>query len=42
MDRAGDKCIGERDRNRERQASDEERIWETEDMCVAEETQEEK
>lgn len=37
-----DKCIGERDRNRERQASDEERIWETVDMCVAEETQEEK
>ena len=42
VDRASDKCIGERDRNRERQASDEERIWETVDMCVAEETQEEK
>ena len=42
MDRAGDKCIGEGDGNRERQASDEERNWETGDMCVAKEAEKEK
>ncbi len=42
MDPASDKYIGERDRNRERQALDKEQIWETVDMCAVEETQEEK
>lgn len=42
MDPASDKYIEAQGRNRERQASGDECIWETVDMCVAEETQEEK